>query len=95
MPDLRICRRFGETLKRTRIRLRLSQDELAGRASLHRTEIAKLEGGARIPRLDTIVKLAGGLEASPCELLDGMAWKGNGFGAGDFVISDSEVVRAP
>lgn len=49
----------------------------AERAGLHRTEVSLVERGERLPRLDTIVKLAGALEEEPCELLRGMAWKLN------------------
>jgi hypothetical protein len=39
-----------------------------------RTEVGMLESGARIPRLDTLVKLIGSLEVSADELLDGIEW---------------------
>jgi hypothetical protein len=48
---------------------------LAHRAGLHLTEIGLLERALRLPRLDTIVKLAGAFEVEPCELLTGMAWR--------------------
>jgi transcriptional regulator with XRE-family HTH domain len=70
-----LCLRFGENLRRARRLARLSQDELGQRASLHRTEIGKLEQGERTPRLDTIVKVAGALEVDPGELLVRMAWQ--------------------
>lgn len=44
------------------------------RAGLNRTEINLLEYGRRVPRLDTIVKLAGAVEVQPCALLTGLAW---------------------
>jgi transcriptional regulator with XRE-family HTH domain len=68
-------RRLGQNLIELRARAGLSQTGLAERAGLHRTEIALLERGLRIPRLDTVVKLAGAVEARPCELLAEMAWK--------------------
>jgi hypothetical protein len=34
-----------------------------------------LEHGRRVPRLDTIVKLAGAVELEPCALLMGLAWE--------------------
>ncbi len=74
MIDRDLCLRFGENLKRARRRVALSQEELAERASLHRTQIGHLERGLRMPRLDTIIKLAGGLEIAPAELLVDMAW---------------------
>jgi transcriptional regulator with XRE-family HTH domain len=72
MDELR--RLFAENLKRQRRRTGLYQEELSFLAEIHRTEIGMLERGARLPRLDTIVKLAGGLELEPGELLDGMSW---------------------
>jgi len=55
--------------------VRLSKTATAERAGLHRTEVSLIERGERVPRLDTIVKLAGALEMEPCALLVGMAWK--------------------
>lgn len=75
MTDFALSQRFGENLKRARRLTVLSQEELARRAGLHRTEIGLLEHGARLPRLDTIVKLAGGLGVQPGELLHGMVWR--------------------
>lgn len=48
---------------------RLSQEEAAVRAGLHRTEISLLERGRRKPLLETIVQLCRGLEVTPSELL--------------------------
>ncbi len=70
-----IGRRFGENLVAARGRLDLGQEEVAERAGLHRTQIGNLERGLRLPRVDTIVKLAGAVEVEPCELLAGMAWR--------------------
>jgi transcriptional regulator with XRE-family HTH domain len=67
--------RFGENLVRLRGQVDLSQQQTAERAGLHLTEISLLERGRRVPRLDTIVKLAGAVEVEPCELLAGMAWR--------------------
>jgi transcriptional regulator with XRE-family HTH domain len=50
------------------------QEELGFRASLHRTEIGELERGVRLPRIDTVVKLAGALSVPPGDLLKGVAW---------------------
>lgn len=68
-------RRFAENLVLLRGRAGLSQERTAERADLHRTELSLLERGLRLPRLDTIVKLAGAVEAEPCELLVGMTWR--------------------
>ncbi|HEX5592322.1 MAG TPA: helix-turn-helix transcriptional regulator [Solirubrobacterales bacterium] len=66
--------RFGQNLVELRGRAGLSQIGTAERAGLNRTEINLLEHGRRVPRLDTIVKLAGAVEVEPCVLLKGLAW---------------------
>ena len=79
-----IATRFGKNLVRCRKQADLSQDELSVRASVHRTEISQLEHGLRIARIDTLIKLAGSLEAAPEELLVGMAWDPGGTRIGKF-----------
>lgn len=69
-----VAARFGDNLVRVRKQSGLSQDEVALRASVHRTEISQIERGLRIPRVDTLVKLSGSLEVDPSELLNGIAW---------------------
>ena len=72
---MNVAERFGDNLVRIRKLADLSQDELSVRASVHRTEVSQLERGLRIARIDTLVKLAASLEASPAELLAGIDWK--------------------
>ncbi len=55
---------FGRAVKSARSALGISQEELAGRAGLHRTYISDLERGARNPSLKSIEKLAEALELS-------------------------------
>jgi len=71
---LEIARRFGENLARQRKAAGLSQEELAFRAALHRTQIGVLERGGRLPRIDTLAKLAGALDVTPNDLLKGILW---------------------
>jgi transcriptional regulator with XRE-family HTH domain len=52
----------------------MSQDELAERASLSRGHVGLMEHGRRLPRLDTLVKLAVALEASTDDLAQGIEW---------------------
>ena len=47
----------------------LSQEELADRAHLHRTAIGLIEQGRRTPTLDTLKKIADGLEVTLAELV--------------------------
>lgn len=69
-----VGRAFGDRLAELRTAAGLTQDQLADRAGLHRSEISNLEGAknAHAPRLDTAVKLAGALEKDLCELLKGL-----------------------
>jgi transcriptional regulator with XRE-family HTH domain len=69
-----LARCFGENIVVARRRADLSQEELGVRASLHRTEISKLERGLRLPRIDTLVKLAASLGQTPNDLLAGIHW---------------------
>jgi transcriptional regulator with XRE-family HTH domain len=70
-----VAARFAENLVALRGRAGLSQERTAERSGLHITEISLLERRLRLPRLDTIVKLAGALDIESCELLVGMAWQ--------------------
>jgi transcriptional regulator with XRE-family HTH domain len=62
------------------------QEELGFRASLHRTEICELERATRVPRIDTLIKLAGALSVPPGDLLKGMAWRAGGARVGCFTF---------
>jgi transcriptional regulator with XRE-family HTH domain len=84
---MEISDRFGENLKMHRRRAGLSQEELSSRANLHRTEIGMLERGIRLPRLDTIIKVAGGIEIDPGDLCEGMTWRPAGFKHGRFELA--------
>ena len=53
---------FATALKACRGRLGISQEELAGRAGLHRTYVSDIERGARNLSLESIDKLAKALE---------------------------------
>jgi transcriptional regulator with XRE-family HTH domain len=79
--------RFAENLVRCRKRAGLSQEALGARADLHRTAIGLLEKGARVPRIDTLLKLASALCVRPAELLDGIAWESGRASPGRFTLS--------
>jgi transcriptional regulator with XRE-family HTH domain len=70
----------GRRIRRIRRGLDMSQEALAYNAEIHRTQISLIEWGERLPRIDTLIKLAGGLGVPPCELLDGIVWKLGGRG---------------
>jgi transcriptional regulator with XRE-family HTH domain len=81
---MNVAQRFGANLVQARKEASFSQEELGWRASLHRTQIGILERGARLPRIDTLVKLAGALSMSPCRLLDGIRWRPGSATIGGF-----------
>jgi DNA-binding XRE family transcriptional regulator len=62
-------RKFGDKVKKLRNKCGLSQEELAYKSGLHRTQITLIENGHRCPRLDTIYKLASALQVKPERLL--------------------------
>jgi DNA-binding XRE family transcriptional regulator len=69
-----VALRFGYNLRRCRQLSGLSQEELGERASLHRTEVGKLEKGERLARIDTLIRLAGAMSIRPEELIEGIHW---------------------
>jgi transcriptional regulator with XRE-family HTH domain len=78
--------RFGLNLWRCRRRAGLSQKELGNLVGMHRATISPLELGLRRPRIDTIVKLAAGMNVSTCVLLEGMEWRPGRYVDGDFSV---------
>jgi len=66
--------RFAVNLRRARETAGISQEELAERCEVHRTEISLLERGGREPRLGTMVKLATALGTTPEALCSGIGW---------------------
>lgn len=85
-----VARQFARNLRRCRRRAGLSQEEVGFRAALHRTEIGMLERGIRLPRIDTLVKLAGAVEVEPVELLDGIGWSAPVPTTGGFRVEPDE-----
>ena len=60
---------FGERVRARRIELGLSQEAAAVRCGIHWTQLGKVERGQRSLRLETIVKIAGGLDVDPGKLV--------------------------
>jgi transcriptional regulator with XRE-family HTH domain len=83
---LLVADEFGWNLRRARRRKGFSQDSLAMRAALHRTEIGKLENGERVCRIDTLIRLAGAMDFAPGDLLDGISWIPGPKPGGTFVL---------
>ena len=59
-----VKKQFGAAVRFYRDHLAISQEELAGRAGLHRTYISDVERGARNVSLESILRLATALEIS-------------------------------
>jgi transcriptional regulator with XRE-family HTH domain len=86
-----VARRFGANLAAARQRSGLSQEEVGFRAGLHRTEVSILERGARLPRIDTLLKLAAALDVPViCPLLEGIGWRSAIAELGGFSISPGD-----
>ncbi len=60
---------FGERVRARRVELGLSQEAAAVRCGIHWTQLGKVERGQRSLRLETIVKIAGGLDVDPGKLV--------------------------
>jgi transcriptional regulator with XRE-family HTH domain len=86
--ESQLAMRFGRSVWRSRRHAGFSQEELAHLSELHRADVGELERGLRLPRLDTILKLAAGLEVSTCVLLAGMHWQAGHYVAGQYFIED-------
>jgi transcriptional regulator with XRE-family HTH domain len=80
---------FGNNVRSHREGTKLSQEALAWAAGLHRTEIGLLERGERLPRIDTLVKVAAGLGVRPEALLDQIEWRPPPIASGSFDLAPS------
>ena len=73
-PAEELRARFGLNLSECRKCLGISQHEVSFRAETHMNAISALETGKRLVRIDTFIRLAGALEATPSELTAGILW---------------------
>jgi DNA-binding XRE family transcriptional regulator len=62
----------GRRIRRRRRAMDIGQEELAARAGVHRTQISLIEHGKVMPRLDTLILLARGLDVAEAQLLAGV-----------------------
>jgi transcriptional regulator with XRE-family HTH domain len=67
-------RSYGRNLRRIRKERGFSQEALAFRAEVHRTEVSLLERGKRDPGVNMTLRLAGALGVDPSDLLAGAAF---------------------
>lgn len=70
--EQKFLKAFGERLAKLRKSRGLSQEKLADRAGLHAVAITYIETGKRLPKLNTVYKLASGLGVSVEELFKGL-----------------------
>ncbi|MDM9385786.1 helix-turn-helix transcriptional regulator [Chlorogloeopsis sp. ULAP01] len=70
-----ILKKFGERVRDERLKQGLSQEELAEKASLHRTYIGMIERAEKNITLINIAKIAKALEMNVDELLKGISEK--------------------
>lgn len=66
---LSLSEKFAANLKSERLRRKLSQETLAGKARLSVSYISMLERGQRSPPLDTLEALAKALSVGPASLI--------------------------
>ena len=64
-----ILEKFGERVREERLKQNLSQEELAGRAGVHRTYIGMIERAEKNITLENIEKVAKALKLNINELL--------------------------
>ena len=69
MALTRYAIQFGKLLRKKREWRRISQEELADIAGLHRTHISLIETGLRSVRVETIERLAKALKVQPGTLM--------------------------
>lgn len=61
---------FGMRVRQLRLERKLSQEDLAELADLHRNYVSQIEGGRRNLSLLNILKLAHGLRVRPTKLIE-------------------------
>jgi transcriptional regulator with XRE-family HTH domain len=88
VADRVVAERFAANLRRLRAAAVISQEELAFRADIHRTQISFIESGRRLPRLETLIKLAGALGVTTGDLVDGIIWEPHQQSGGGFGVSE-------
>jgi transcriptional regulator with XRE-family HTH domain len=89
-----VGRVVGRRISELRKEIGISQEEMGYRAGLHRTAAGELERGIRVPRIDTLLKVAAALEVSIGELVGGLAWHPPERAAGAFTVEPPPEERA-
>jgi len=63
---------IGALISAERVKVGMTQDQLAAASGIDSSNIRAYENGRAMPSIQTLVRLAEGLGASPAELLDGV-----------------------
>lgn len=92
MADLTtdLPRVIGLRIARLRIARGESQEEVSLRSGLHRTAIGQLERGERVPRADTLIKVAGALEVDPGAMVAKLLWTPVTYKDGTFEVAPED-----
>lgn len=61
---------IGEQIKKYRLEAKISQKELGKKIGISQQQIAQYESGKRMPKTETIRKIAKGLQINPSDLID-------------------------
>ena len=84
---------FGQRVRRARVALGVSQEEIAQLADMHVTNYGRVERGEANSELHTIVRLATALGVDPGELLSGLSGDGmlpdreHAYSVADFIAA--------
>jgi transcriptional regulator with XRE-family HTH domain len=62
--------KLGPNLREARLKLELSQEQVAERSGVHATEVSRIEAGKRDPRVSTVERLAKAVKLPPGQLLE-------------------------
>ena len=65
-------RKMGQVIRELRIRKGLSQEVLSGLSGIARSHLAMIESGKKKPSVETLWRIAGGLEMKLSELMKSM-----------------------
>lgn len=57
-------------MRAARLKLEMSQEQVAERSGVHATEVSRIEGGKRDPRVSTVERLARAVKVKPGQLLE-------------------------
>ncbi|WP_412475549.1 helix-turn-helix domain-containing protein [Gordonia sp. LUNF6] len=63
---------FGERVRLRREELGWSQEYAADQIGIHWTQLGRVERGQRSSRIESILKIAAGLQTTPGALMDGL-----------------------